>query len=302
MAVSGLNYIISVQLEHLRELQQLHDTISAIQQLSAQGAEFNVRVNAQSLEDLSKSIGKAVSAGYSRGGGRIDLGESSGKPARGRSAGSVEVDTSKIEQSITRLAQVLSGVGGDGGERPRGPAAVRATASSGRTSQLVKANEELLQLFDDVIAGRIKQTEDVKERMRRGLGRRVMSNINQAMETDFGDPLSTAEIRSEMTSPTRLRETVAQRLERLRSREARYQSNTPSVTASPSSGGPGNAAFTVALDAKVLSQAFEQGATKMADAMRKGIQDAATSLGIINFALFMVFIKCYDLPLATFLA
>jgi TP901 family phage tail tape measure protein len=79
MAASDLSYVISVQMTQLEELKSLHDTIAAIQSISQQGAEFQLKVSSTSLSNLTKDIDAAVGAGLARLSGDLSGGGSSGR-------------------------------------------------------------------------------------------------------------------------------------------------------------------------------------------------------------------------------
>jgi TP901 family phage tail tape measure protein len=231
MATSGLNYLISVQLDQLQGLQKLHDTIVGIQQLSQKGADFNVRVNASSLSALTREISDSVSKGFGRASANVASGGTSGP--------SVSVDTTKLESSISRLAEVVGrmGTGGGGGVAAPPSASRMSTASRNVLREL----DEVIKMYDDVLAQRAEMTKEMAAKLRRYV-------------TKISDPgAGEAGIRQDLLD---FRERVA-------SRAGRYGG----------SGTPG-----VAVDASVLKQVFESGSQQLAGAMRKGIEDATAGL------------------------
>ena len=237
MATSGLNYLISVQLDKLGELQKLHDTIVAIQQLSGKGAEFDVRVNATSLESLSKEIGQAVSKGFSRGGGRVNYAVG-GDGGGGGGGGSVQVDTTALEQSISKLAQMVSGMGG-GGSRP----------VPTRFDRQIRNIDTVNKLLDELDKGAKVITDKHVRALRSALG--------SGFEGDDPFDLTKGDLR-----------------QRLADRRRRLVEQSQVVRETTASGRtPG-----LAIDASVINKAFETGAARLADALRSGIADATAGM------------------------
>lgn len=268
MATSGLNYLISVQIDQLAELTKLHNTIVGIQQLSQKGADFNVRVNASSLTALTQEISNSVSKGFSSAAARVQgpqvtidttqlessiskLAEAIGS-MRGGNGESRSAAVAKFEAATTRFAEAVSRMpaGGGGGGGVVNPPAQTGGSAAQRTNQMLRNVDEAIKVFDDLMAERISRTDAAVAKLEPYFRRIVKP---EALKAD------TEEQRAAMQ-----RQDLVEFRERLAARVARY--------------GSGGSAPGIAIDASVLKQAFESGSLRLADAMRKGIEDATAGL------------------------
>jgi len=276
MAASDLNYIIAVQLEQLDSLMALHDTIVAIKQLSQTGAEFNVRVNAQALTDLSNSISEAVSSGFSRGSAKARAqqpGRGGGGGGGGAAAGYTLEDLSTaIASALGRVPATGGGGGGSGG------GGGQADEKKSLTQKQVQRLEDVARTLEDVISGTLKYTDDVRNKVAKQLGNRFERGLQDVRAIAEQDPARAMGIEDEVFDPQRIRSSVTSKLQQLRAREARERATTADVMRSGTGSDFGGGAKALALDVKVLDRAFESGAKLMAEAMRKSIEEATNGL------------------------
>ena len=287
MAQSNLDYILTVKLSELRELEKLHDTIKAIQDLSNKGADFDLRVNTSSLEALSVSIGKAVASGVSRGRARVDF--------QRRDEGTRETSGAggNLERMVGELVSALRtrGVAGDP------PLGGQSSSSRPRKLSLRPAYENALSEYeaavkdlDAVIEGRVKFTRDIGNRVVRVLGekyRRKQSKIESEINLLADSPGGTssreyAELQKlymELADPKRIRQTIQNKISTLRSMLQRSGAASAGHAGSIGGSGASGAALNVAVDAKALENAFKTSAQTMAATFQTAMQTAAKDIG-----------------------
>lgn len=250
MANSGLNYIIKVQMDQLADLNRLHDTIVAIQQLSQKGAEFNVRVNEQSLNSLTNEIATSVSRGFSRAG--VKAGAGTGP--------TVSVDTAKLESSIQKLGEIVNNMGRvTTAATGSAPAATPITGPTSRVNvSAVDARiREIQQAMSDLQAYMQKTLDLNAEQVKRITRSARGVNWNTEGEQALYDRMN-----ARLTALGQIRERAA-------------------VAAPPGSSGSyagSSSGRGIAIDASILDRAFETGAQRLTDALRKGIEDATSGL------------------------
>lgn len=262
MAQSDLNYHIAVKLDQLKELQLLHDTIVAIQNVSRDGAEFNVRINATSLQKLTADVRNAVRAGMAGGGGG---GGGGGQP---RSSGAPAATPATSAPAAPTRAQAPAPAA------PAQPVANPAPARPAKLEEYIKKNQELLKTVDDIVNKRIKLTEQAMEQVAARMGKRFQQRFQEltaalrSME-DGGEYAAKAdEIRSEMFSGERLRTEVQQRLNRARGARP----------VSPRSYTPTGGDLSLAVDVAALNRAFTDGAAVLARGIQSGIENSLSKI------------------------
>lgn len=280
MAQSDLNYVIAVKLSQLDQLQMLHDTMKAIQEVAKRGASFAVRVDAGSLEDLTNEVATAVKRGVGRAGIKIE--------------GDVGGDNGKLEAAISRLAdrveRINTGGGAPNGASNNNPsttsassetAARPASRASGMTRSYLQKQQDFLAwlekqdqagltgTFDKTTAEAKKLQQQIAERMGRKWTEQLQRSL-AGMDSSSQDSLDEV---GELLSKTNMVAAVRERVRRLVERETRKVATGGSGPGS-SLGGSGGL-VNLAIDTKALTRAFEDGAQKIGTEIRSAMQDVA---------------------------
>jgi hypothetical protein len=273
MAKSNLEYVIAVEMTQLKDLQQLYDTIRAIQELSTKGAEFDVRVRTESLGKISEQVAKAVSSGataapaYGKGVKGGGGGEGGGYSEPGPvSGGGLEKE---IRDLTVALRAMAGGGGGGGGSNdrsvvPSDPKVIAATAALEETKKVLAATQRVIK--DSGTLSPVAR-EMITRQMPAGFRRKV-KELDAARESVAPDFFAEAE--SRLFDPNTIVQELAKRVAR--------QSKALGKASVSARATPGGAELTMAIDSKALSLAFETGAKQLGEALRAGITEAMAGL------------------------
>jgi len=294
MSTSDLNYIIAVTIPELAGLQRLYDTITAIKELSQEGADFNVRVNSASLEEVTTSLAKAVRGGYARG----EEGAHQRSDARSSASGGGGSGDSQLTKAVADLTAAVSRMGVTGpAPAPRqtsvvGSADPRTVVAGGSAQPLdqeaAKAEAQEIRELQTVVTqlqSEIKAGKASDKTLSRAVRFLTMEQQNAIEEHRHSAQDSADDIleRVDATGPRALARTLSENLQRkqaeARARQAVVAQAQPSSHVSSGGGYSGTSIPGFVIDSAVFEKIFESGAKTLGDSMRVGIESAAAGLG-----------------------
>jgi competence ComEA-like helix-hairpin-helix protein len=265
-----------------------------------------VRVNTESLRDLSKQINRAVEGGFVRD--RSEYGIAQEEARKGKSAAGPGLPAATsgsggetdLERAIRDLASAIRTAGGGNGEQPRreprlvvggqSPTAVASTnvtrVERGADRRLAEA-EAALRMVDSAIANNERLSDARVRAALKSTSGRYQAHVRDERQTRAvgggpqlrGDQTSFSDdLFDDGTDPESLRRALQERINVRRNLLSRRQQSQRSSGGAADLGMPLGGTSALALDVSLLDKAFERGAKRLADVMSEAIKTTTLKL------------------------